>query len=86
MYMSNEIDKSLKDGLDNFIFKHLKYPHSFRSSLVQVNNDLLWALFEAHKYMDSILRIRLNTVRTSDILKILGHMLTLVTLFSLTLA
>ena len=53
-------DFSLEEKPPKAGFKHLRYPHSFRASLVQVSNSIWDAFSEAHTSMDQIRLHSLN--------------------------
>ena len=59
-------DFSLEEKPPKAGFKHLRYPHSFRASLVQVSNSIWDAYSEAHTSMD---RIRLHSLNVDTHVK-----------------
>lgn len=65
MLVTHEKDVSLNEKPPEGGFKHIKYPHSLRASLVQVSNDGHTAFQASHINMDEIRRL---TMKIPDLL------------------
>ncbi|XP_030640879.1 uncharacterized protein LOC115821244 [Chanos chanos] len=66
IFISSLTDFSINKNPTKDGYKYIKYPESFRASLMQVCNSGWWAFNEAHKSMD---QIRLHTSTVPDYMK-----------------
>ncbi|XP_036374241.1 uncharacterized protein LOC118770587 [Megalops cyprinoides] len=66
VFISSNVDFSIRQGSPEGGFKHVKYPDSFRACLMQVCNAGWRAFNEAHKNMD---QIRLHTSNVPTYIK-----------------
>ena len=73
MLITTENDFSLDENAPKEGFQYLKYPSSFRASLVQMTNMGWDAFNEAHKNMDSI---RLLTQNINKHVKLILNVIT----------
>lgn len=74
MVISGKIDFSLIENAPRDGFKYMRYPESFRASLVQVSNDGWSAFMNAHKNMDKIqLYMQQVPIEVKSALKILSQ-------------
>ncbi|XP_067303154.1 uncharacterized protein [Pseudorasbora parva] len=66
VFISSSTDFSINKNPPKEGYRFIKYPDSFRASLMQVCNSGWWAFNEAHKNMD---QIRLYTAQVPDYMK-----------------
>ncbi|XP_073728087.1 uncharacterized protein [Misgurnus anguillicaudatus] len=66
VFISSATDFSINKNPPAGGYKHIRYPESFRASLMQVCNSGWWAFNEAHTSMD---QIRLHTAQVPDYMK-----------------
>ncbi|XP_036374389.1 uncharacterized protein LOC118770731, partial [Megalops cyprinoides] len=74
VFISSNVDFSIRQGSPEGGFKHVKYPDSFRACLMQVCNAGWRAFNEAHKNMD---QIRLHTSNIPSYIKTAEKVLSL---------
>ncbi|CAF0989335.1 unnamed protein product, partial [Didymodactylos carnosus] len=52
--VSTKVDFSLKESADNYTFKYIRHPQSYRTTLIQIANDGWEAFSQAHSSMNTI--------------------------------